>query len=470
MKIGEYFGGVLRAMVGDNQNRDPLSDFWYNAVTVMSAAGVAVTAEAAVRVPAFAACLQAYAKPVGSLPAIVFRLNADGSKTKLPDHPVARLLFDGPNDEDTGLEWRSQMEWDLRLYRNAYSEILPQFGAGDTFFSGLVRIHPTLVTVERNKATREIEYRVRDQFSGAQRILYKDQVFHLKSFPYTADGLTGVPMIESGTGRDVIGQAIALQEFTSRFFAHDTQSGGIIEGMTFKDDPSRENFKRALIQARAGRNAWKTLILDMGGKYVANPIDAEKSQLIETRKQLAIELAQICDVPPHVVGLLDKATNNNIEQQSLEWVLHKLGPDFVNWEHRLKKDLILEPDVFVEFNVVSLLRGAIKERYEAFAIARNWGWLSVNDIRRLENMDPVDDGDTYLQPLNMTPAGGESIPAPGPVKQIEAPPPGPEKDPADEETGEAETGAQARAAAFSSTMARVVSISGRRLHRALARA
>jgi HK97 family phage portal protein len=485
MSIASYFGGLWRAAIGDNQNRDPLSDFWYQAVTVMSNAGVAVTAENAMKVPAVFACLQVLAKPVGSLPFYVFRKSADGSKQMLPEHPVARMFYDGPNDEDTGFDWRGQMQWDLGLYKNAYSRIRPIRGAARTpfmtFFSALERIHPSLIHPERSPDGKVI-YRHFDQLTGTQEILSRDEVFHLKALPLTADGLAGVPVVQTGTGRDIIGSALALQEFTGRFFANDTKPGPIIKNPgTFKSDLDRDRYIEAVKRARTGRNAWAPLVLEFGFDFVANEINAEKSQMNETRVQLANEIAQIWGVPPHKIGLLDKATNNNIEQQALEFVIDCLAPWLVLWEHRIKKDLILEDDVYCEFDVLPLLRGDLKSRYEAFAIARNWGWMSANDVLRMEGRNPIPGGDEYLKPLNMAPSSGERAPAPPPSGQQKAPPPkdgetGGEAEPAGptdsgptETPSPSKTDAESRAAAFAQHQAEVVSIAGRRLHSVLGR-
>ena len=125
--------------------------------------------------------------------------------------------------------------------------------------------------------------------------------------------------------------------------------------------------------------------------------------------QVALQICRLWRMPPHKVGILTDATFSNIEQQSLEFVTDTLLSWLECWEQCLYRDLIspLTPDLFVEHNVGGLLRGDLKARYEGYAIARNWGWLSVNDIRRLENMNPVEHGDVYLQPLNMAPAGAD---------------------------------------------------------------
>jgi len=154
--------------------------------------------------------------------------------------------------------------------------------------------------------------------------------------------------------------------------------------------------------AQGGKNKLKTAILEEGLKY--NPLDVQndKAQFIQTMKNDTLSIARIWNVPPHRIKNLDDATYSNIEQQALEYVVHSLSPWFAVLEKSIKSSLIgIDNNIFVEFNVLGLLRGDIKARYDAYAKGRNWGWLSVNEIRKLENMNPIDEnGDIYLQPLN----------------------------------------------------------------------
>ena len=121
-------------------------------------------------------------------------------------------------------------------------------------------------------------------------------------------------------------------------------------------------------------------------------------------------------MPLHLIGDLDRATFSNIEHQSIEFVQHTIRPYLVKWEQAMRAKLLTQADKqthVIEFNVDAILRGDIKSRYEAYAVARQWGWLSANDIRALENMNPIESGgDVYLSPMNMTPSdqleGGET--------------------------------------------------------------
>ena len=177
----------------------------------------------------------------------------------------------------------------------------------------------------------------------------------------------------------------------------------------FANREQAEEFRQKWINQFGRGNRHKPAVLDQGGKVSTIPVENNKAQFIETAREVSKQLVRFWRVPPHKVGILDQATFTNIEQQALEFVTDCLLPLLVAWEQAIARDLILTPGVFAEHNVAGLLRGDLKTRYEAYAIGRNWGWLSVNDIRRLENQNPVEtNGDIYLQPLNMVPAGADA--------------------------------------------------------------
>lgn len=423
MSVGSYFRGVGRALFGADEfeprPRDPSDDFWYgDAVSILSAAGIAVTPENALRVPAVFDSLKTISNPIASLPLVVFRRLPDGEKEEIDDHPVGRLFKGVANDQETGVLFRGQMQWDLGLRQNALAEIVRD---ADEQVAALPRLDVRTTTVAAGAGGDPV-YTVRDGQNGRTRTLYSDQVFHLKGLPLSADGLTGTPITQQGAGRDVIGAALALQLFSSSFFKNDTRSGGVITfPSSFKGVEERNDFVKAWRQSNTGANAFKDKILEFGGTYVAGEIDAQKSQMIETRKQLAIECAQLWKVPPHKIGILDRATFSNIEQQSIDFVTDTMLFWFVLWESQIKRDLILEDDVYAEFNVSALLRGDILSRFRAYAIGRQWGWLSANDVLRMENRNGIGAaGDRYIEPKNMG--------APGTDPAASDPPPEPKPD------------------------------------------
>jgi hypothetical protein len=151
-------------------------------------------------------------------------------------------------------------------------------------------------------------------------------------------------------------------------------------------------------------------VLEEGMKWQRIGISASDTQFIEARKFQIEEIARIFRVPPHLIGHLERATFANIEHQSLEFVQHTLLPWLRRWEQAISTRLMSEQESvshYSEFLVDGLLRGDIQSRYSAYAVGRQWGWLSADDVRRLENMEPLPQnaGTDYLVPLNMIPAG-----------------------------------------------------------------
>lgn len=396
--IGRLFG----ASEGGSPARDPSSDYWYS--PAMAADGkIDVNAATVQQIPEVYDCLQVIAQTIASLPLVTYRKLRDGGKERTDDHPVADLLHHRPNDLATAYEFRHQMTWDLCLHRNAFAEIKEgQRGPIDQ----LVRLDPQTIWVIKVDGGHVYEIR---EANGNRRRLVPEQVFHLRAPPVTSDNLLGRSLIEDG--RHTFARALALQDFARRFFENDATPGGIVEVSGRFTPEQAQEFKRKWQGQFTGRNRHKVAVLDSNAKFSPIDIQNDKAQFIETYREVSLQCLRFWRMPPHKVGILDKATFSNIEQQSLEFVTDTLMPWIVAWEQAIRRDLIIRDDLFfAEHNVDGLLRGDIKSRYEAYRIGREWGWLSADDIRARENMNPLGSGrgDVYLQPLNMAPAGSES--------------------------------------------------------------
>ncbi len=401
--------------------RDPADDWWYGPIQAQGQAILPVGPDDALQIPAVVDALVAISHPIAHLPFKVFRrIGTDRSEREpAPDHPAASLL-DRPGGL-TRFEWRGQMQWELALHANALAE----WEWGPAGPVGL-RWHAWRHVRVETRAGRPV-YHVHDGRTASIRSLSADDVLHLRSLPLDSDGVCGrSPLV---TNQEVLAHALAVHRYGARYFANDAQSGGVIEpSHPFKTHADETRWLAAWRRARTGRNAHRDALLMPGMKYQRHTGNNEQAQFIETRREAAIEVARIWHVPPHKLRSLDRATHSNIEQQALEFVSDCLLPWFALWETAIKRHVIdplsegagLTDDYFVEFNAAGLLRGDLLSRYRAYAIGRQWGWLSVNDILRLENRPPIGaDGDVYLQPMNMQPAGeplGDGAPQnpPGP--------------------------------------------------------
>lgn len=280
------------------------------------------------------------------------------------------------------------------LHGNAYSQIVRDPSGRVT---GLWPIHPSRVTPERHQG--KIRYRV--SVGSDYKYVAAADMLHIPALGF--DGLIGLSPIRMA--RQAIGLSMAAEKFGARFFGSGTNLGGILKHPSNLSKPAQERLK-AQIESRhqGGDKSHGIMILEEDMELQNITIPPEDSQFIETRKFQVSEIARIFRVPPHMIGDLERATFSNIEHQSIQFVQHTIRPWLVRWEQALKMRL-LGGDLYAEFNVEGLLRGDTKSRYEAYSIARQNGWMSANDILRMENMNPIPGGDTYLQPLNMEPVG-----------------------------------------------------------------
>jgi HK97 family phage portal protein len=378
-----------------------------------SATGINVTQEGALRYSAVFACVRVLAESVASLPLIVYRRTADG-KERAPEHPLYRLLHDRPNDYMTSFELRETLQGHLALWGNAYCEI-EYNNAGVPI--ALWPLRPDrMEKVTASGGELFYEYWLP---SGSLVKLPGYRVWHNRGL--SSDGINGYSPI--GLMRQSVALGLAAEEFGARFFGNDARPGGVLQHPGVLGDKALLNLRESWQSRHGGLSrSHRTAILEEGMTYQQIGIPPEDAQFLETRKFQVTEIARMFRVPPHMLADLERATFSNIEHQSIEFVMHTLRPWLVRWEQSIQMRLMPAKDQgshYAEFLVDGLLRGDVQSRYQAYAVGRQNGWLSANDIRRLENQNPIDDGDVYLIPLNMVPASAASAPPPAP----ETPPP-----------------------------------------------
>ena len=239
--------------------------------------------------------------------------------------------------------------------------------------------------------------------SGRSIKLRREDVLHIPGLGF--DGLVGYSPI--AMARNAIGMTLACEEYGSAFFVNGARPSGILKHPGVLKDPSK---LRESWQAVYGgtANTGKVVVLEEGLDFQQISIPPEEAQFLETRKFQIDEIARLYRVPPHMIGDLEKSSFNNIEQQSLEYVKYTLNPWVVRWEQSLQKALLLPSErkrYFIKFNVDGLLRGDYQSRMQGYSIGRQNGWLSANDIREMENMNPIPDeegGNLYLINGNLT--------------------------------------------------------------------
>ena len=371
-----------------------------------STSGKAVTEQTAMQMTAVYSCVRILAEAVAGLPLHLYKYTENGGKEKALDHPLYRLLHDEPNPEMSSFVFRETLMTHLLLWGNAYAQVIRN-GKGEVV--AIYPLMPNRMAVDRDteghlyytyyrgddEAIKNKEYAV---------TLAPRDVLHIPGLGF--DGLVGYSPI--AMAKNAIGMAIACEEFGAKFFANGAAPSGVLEHPGTIKDPSR---LRDAWQSQFGgsSNSGKVAVLEEGMKYTPISISPEQAQFLETRKFQINEIARIFRVPPHMVGDLEKSSFSNIEQQSLEFVKYTLDPWVIRWEQSIQRALLSQDEkavYFVKFNLEGLLRGDYQSRMNGYAIGRQNGWMSANDIRELENLDRIpaeEGGDLYLINGNMLP-------------------------------------------------------------------
>ena len=370
-----------------------------------SAAGKRVNERSAMQMAAVYSCVRILAEAVAGLPLHLYRYKDDGSKEKALNHPLYLLLHDEPNPEMSSFVFRETLMTHLLLWGNAYAQIIRN-GRGEVM--ALYPLMPDRMAVDRDdKGRLYYEYTTSADDApiskGSIVRLKPSDVLHIPGLGF--DGLVGYSPI--AMAKNAIGLAIATEEYGSKFFANGAQPSGVLEHPGTIKDPQRVR-DSWMSQFGGSANSNKIAVLEEGLKYTPISISPEQAQFLETRKFQINEIARIFRVPPHMVGDLEKSSFSNIEQQSLEFVKYTLEPWLVRWEQSIQRILFSADEkkrYFVRFNVEGLLRGDYASRMNGYAVGRQNGWMSANDIRELENLDRIpaeEGGDLYLINGNMT--------------------------------------------------------------------
>jgi HK97 family phage portal protein len=375
-------------------------------------AGVAVDEMRAMQTSAVYACVKILAETVASLPLHLCRQKKNGNRERATEHPLYPCLYETPNPECTSFNFREAMMTSLLLWGNAYARIVRD-NAGHV--KELWHMKADLVTVSRSPATKQIVYGYSND-DGTKQVFAAEQVFHIKGL--SVDGIKGLSPIAQAS--EAVGLSLATEEYGARFFGNGARPGGVIEfpGVMKEPERLRDSWNKVF---QGAQNSHKVAILEQGSKYHAIGLPPEESQFLETRRFQINEICRIFRVPPHLVGDLEKATFSNIEHQSIEFVQHTIRPWLVRWEQEIARSLLSDGErgrLFARFNVDGLLRGDYATRMQGYATGRQNGWLSANDIRELEDMNPISKdqgGDEYLINGNMVSAaqkkepGGEKV-------------------------------------------------------------
>ena len=344
--------------------------------------GERVDEKSAMQIATVYACVRLLAETVAGLPLHLYRTKDGGSaKERAMDHPLYKLLYRQPNPEMTSFSFREVMMTHLLLWGNCYAQIIRD---GKNGVLGLYPLLPENMEIDRDDKGQifYIYHAYTDEKPGENnKDIYfrRDEIFHVPGLGF--NGLVGFSPI--AMMKNALGTTLAVEKYGSSFFKNGAQPSGVLEHPGVLKDPSkiRENWSAVYGGAN---NAHKVAVLEEGMQYKAISLPPEDSQFLSTRQFGVNEICRIFRVPPHMVQDLEHATFSNIEHQSM-------------------KDLLMEEEqdeYFPKFNVDGLLRGDYQSRMQGYATGISNGFLSPNDVHRLENWDliPAEKGgnDYYL--------------------------------------------------------------------------
>ncbi len=364
--------------------------------------GRSVNAESSVENTAVLACVRIISETVASLPLNLYREMEKGGKERAKQHYLFRLLKYRPNSYMTAFNFWETAVTHILLYGNVYIFIERFKDLRGTIKALHIR-KPEKISVRQDE-DGEILYRY--SVSGGSREYTKKEILHIPGWGF--NGIVGRSVI--GLAKEAISQGLSAEEFASRFFGNGTSAKLLLKvpSDVELDEDGEKYLERYINTSYAGvQNSHKPIILRDGiGLEELKNQNNKDSQLIELRKFQLEEVARIFRVPLHLLQNLDKSTNNNIEHQSIDFVVHTVRPWLVRIEQCLNVFLI--PfyewgEYYCEFNVDGLLRGDNASRAEYYSKALNWGWMNRDEVREKENMNPISEGKgkEYFVPVNM---------------------------------------------------------------------
>jgi len=404
----KFWGGNPKKTNTEAELRSTLAtadrDSWiYQAMTEgKSGSGVTITEDSIMKSSVFLAATKVIAEGIAQLPLNLYKRGDDGSRQLMASHSLHFILHSEPNNMMSSFTYRETVINHVMRWGNSYS-LIKRTGNRVT---ALQLLQPDCITPALTSNGSIVYIHKANEVEIAR--YDASEILHIKSL--SDDGLVGISPLEMAA-KEVIGLSLACEQFAASYFGNGCKVGGVLSHPGKLEDTPRENIKKAWKSAHQGADKANDIAVLSGGlTYSSIAESPEASQLIAVREFQIAEVARIFKIPPHLLGDLSKATFSNIEQQSLEFATQCLTPWLNRIEGEYNRVLLTSSEkktLFVEHNLDGMLRGDVSTRYNSYTAGRNGGWLSINDIRKYENLPAIDGGDVYLQPLNMADVSAE---------------------------------------------------------------
>lgn len=382
--IAEWFG--LRAGIGGH-------------VDPNRASGIAVAH----------ACIAIVSQNLAAMPLNLYRRSENGGRVRATDHPLYAVLHDMASPTMTAFEAREALIASLMVAGNAFAR-LEWNGRGQV--KALYPLDPGKVAVEKLESGR-LRYRVSSD-GGGVRIYLQEEILHLR-YRLARDGVMGLSPIQ--IARETFNLALTQQETAGKQAGKSFRpEGALVFPNPISGEQSRQILNKLEEKVNSKLASSGILVLDGGTEWKSFSFSSKDAEFLDSRKLANLDICRIWGVPPTVAGITDNATYSNSDQESRALVVRCLAPMARRIEQAMNAALLTDENrkaLFVEHDLAGLLRGDMKARYESYRIGREWGWLSPNEIRSLENLPGIDGGDEYLSPLNMTMLGDRKPSQPG---------------------------------------------------------
>lgn len=373
---------------------------------VATSAGITITEHEVMKNPVANDCVWILKDAVGQVETVLYdRTGADGRERERSTSELSYLLRQQPNEDQTAIEFKREMQQAACFYDFAFAEIQWR-GASP---ANVWPRHPSRVRIAKVAGDRK-RYEFLEDDKRTWRPILPENMLRIP----------GRPVLRYSA--ETLGHAIALERYSARLFGKSPKPSVAIKaekGVTY-DDKQKLDIKKQLMANGgdgAGMPYWVPEGLDIEPYGMTN----QEAEYGAIRTALIGDIARYWRIPPYMIGLLESGTVSyaSVNTQSIDFVVYCLMPWLVGWEQAMQRDLVVDKrGQFVEFLTASLLRGTTKERYEVYAVAIDKGIMSANEVRRLENLNPRAGGDAFLTPLNMTTGQARHIEAGSPADRL----------------------------------------------------
>ncbi|MBO6892861.1 MAG: phage portal protein [Roseibium sp.] len=347
------------------------------------------------------ACISIVSQNLAAMPLNLYRRIEYGGRERAADHPLYSVLHDMSNATLTAFEARETLIASLMVTGNAFA-VLERNQRGQV--TALNPIDPGTVAVEKLQNGR-LRYRV-SYSSGGTRFYLQEEMLHLR-FRLGRDGVMGLSPIQ--IARETFNLALTQQDTAcdqaSKSFKPE---GALVFPNTIGTEQRQSVLDKLETKVNSDLSTRGILVLDGGTDWKSFSFSSKDAEFLDSRKLTNLDICRIWGVPPTVAGITDNATYSNSDQESRALVVRCLAPMARRVEQAMNATLLTDTarkSLFIEHDLAGLLRGDMKARYDAYSVGRNGGWLSVNEIRTLENMPQIEGGNEFLSPLNMTQLG-----------------------------------------------------------------